>query len=109
MRQRGDRLGRRGRPEHGLRGVAGQNVHDREHHHRGDEERGREQDDPLNGVSEHSLKLARKREAATGPHELFPASPEATRKEISAESARARRISASRAARKSLYRSWERS
>ena len=101
MRQRGDRLRRRGRSEHGLGGVARQNVHDREHDQGCDHERRREQNDPLDGVTEHRLELARKREAATGPHELFPASAEARRSEISSESARARRISASRAARKS--------
>ena len=107
VRQGRHRLGRRGRPQHGLGRIAGQNVHDGEHDQGRGDERRRENRQPLQEVEEHRGKLEASGEAETSPRqrsasqELFAASAEASRSEISDESARAMRISASRAARRS--------
>ena len=76
MRQRRDRLGRRGRPQHGLRPRCPAGFHDREHDQRRDEERRREE---KRSVAWRKASIAFKLAGAsakplTGPHEVFPAS-----------------------------------
>src|SRR5208337_1240075 len=104
VRQSRHRLRRRGRPQNGLGRIARQDVHDREDDQGGRQERRRENRQPLENIKEHRRKLERRAKSRQAPYEFFAASAEASRKEISDERARAMRISASRAARKSANR-----
>src|SRR5271166_1536159 len=97
----GDCLGRRGRTQNGLGRIARQYVHDRKHDQGRCYKRGRQNSEPLEKVEKHCGTLERRAKLGQVPHELFAASAEASRSEISDESARAMRISASRAARRS--------